>query len=122
MWRFCGKAQSPHTFGKIKLNYGTFISEWFTEDLLTIEMKKTQILMNKLVYLGLSILELSKILMYEFSYDSSKRKYSCQAKWCYMDTGSFIAYIKADDIYESIAEDVENILYSSNFELPKGKN
>ena len=39
-----------------------------------------------------------------------------------MDTGSFIAYIKADDIYESIAEDVENILYSSNFELPKGKN
>ena len=85
-------------------------------------MKKTQILMNKLVYLGLSILELSKILMYECSYNYSKPKYSGQAKLCYMDTDSFIAYIKADDIYESIVEDVENIFYSSNFELPKGKN
>ena len=85
-------------------------------------MKKTQILMNKLVYLGLSILELSKILMYECSYSYSKPKYSGQAKLCYMDTDSFIACIKADDIYESIAEDVENIFYSSNFELPKGKN
>ena len=39
------------------------------EHFLAIEMKKTEILMNKLVYLGLSILELSKILMHEFWYD-----------------------------------------------------
>ena len=48
-------------------------------------MKKTQILVNKPVYLGLSILELSKILMYEFWYEYSKLKYGEKAKLCYMD-------------------------------------
>ena len=55
--------------------------------------------MNKSVYLGLSILELSKILMYEFWYDYVKPKYRKKAKPCYMDTDSFIVYIKTDDIY-----------------------
>ena len=64
-------------------------------------------IMNKPVYLGFSILELSKILMYELSYDYVKPKYGEKAKWCYMDTDSFIAYIKTDDIYKDIAEDVE---------------
>ena len=60
--------------------------------------------MNKLVYLGLSTLELNKILMYEFWYDFVKPKYGVKAKSCYMDTGSFIAHLKTDDIYEDIAE------------------
>ena len=53
------------------------IIKFFTENLLVIEMikKKTEILMNKPVYLGLSILELSKILMYEFWYDYVQTKY-----------------------------------------------
>ena len=63
--------------------------------------------MNKPVHLGLSILELSKILMYEFWYDYVKPKYGEKAKLCYMDTNSFIVYIKTDDIYKDIAEDVE---------------
>ena len=50
--------------------------------------------MNKPVYLGLSILELSKILMYEFCYDYIKPKYGEKAKLCYVDTNSFIVYIK----------------------------
>ena len=50
--------------------------------------------MNKPVYLGLSVLELSKILMYEFWYDYVKPKYDEKAKLCYMDTDSFIVYIK----------------------------
>ena len=54
-------------------NYHT--TKFFTENLLAIEMKKTEILMNKPVYLGLSILELSKILMYEFRYDYEKSNY-----------------------------------------------
>ena len=58
------------------------------------EMKKTQVLMNKPVYLGLSILELSKILIYEFWYDYVKPKYGEKAKLSYMDTDSFIVYIK----------------------------
>ena len=59
--------------------------------------------MNKSVYLGLSILELSKILMYEFWYDYVKPKYGEKAKLCYMDTDSFIVYIKTGGIYKNIA-------------------
>ena len=61
--------------------------------------------MNKPVYLQLSMLELSKILTYEFWYDCVKSKYVKKAKLCFMDTDSFIVYIKTDD--EDIAEDDE---------------
>ena len=70
-------------------------------------MRKTQILMNKPVYLGLSILDLNKTVMYEFWYDYVKPKYGENAKLCYMDTDSFIVHVKADDTYKDIAEDVE---------------
>ena len=66
------------------LNYHT--TKFFTENLLVTEMKKTEILMDKTVYLELSILELSKILMYEFWYDYVKPKDGEKAKLCYMDT------------------------------------
>ena len=82
-------------------------TKFFTDNLLAMEMKKTEILMNKPVYLGISILELSKILMYEFWYDYVKPKYGEKVKLCYMDTDSFIVSIKADDFYKNIAEDVE---------------
>ena len=74
------------------------------------EMRKTQIIMNKPVYLGLSILDLSKTLMYKFWYDYVKPKYGGNAKLCYMDTDSFIAHVKTYDIYKDIAEDVETRL------------
>ena len=70
-------------------NYHT--TKWFSEDLLAIEMKKTKVKMNKPAYLGLSILEISKTLMYEFWYDYIKPKYQNNAKLCYMDTDSFIS-------------------------------
>ena len=63
--------------------------------------------MNKPVHLGLLILKLSKILMYEFWYNYANPKYSEKVKMCYMDTVSFIVYIKREDIYKDIAEDVE---------------
>ena len=72
--------------------------------------------MNKPVYLGLSILELSKILMYEFCYDYVKPKYDKRAKLCSMDTHSFIIYTETDDIYKDIAEDVETRFDTSNNE------
>ena len=59
----------------------------FTENFCPIEIKRTQILMSKPVYLGLLILEISKILMYEFWYDYVKPKYGEQEKLCYMDAG-----------------------------------
>ena len=56
--------------------------KFFTESLLAIEMRKTQIFMNRLVYFGLSILELSKIVMYEFWYNYVKLKYGEKTKSC----------------------------------------
>ena len=95
-------------------------------DLSIIEMKKTKVKMNKPIYLGLSILEISKTLMYEFWYDYMKPKYGNKVKLCYMDTDSFIIKIKTNDFYEDIASDVGNWFDTSNYEvnrpLPTGKN
>ena len=89
-------------------------------------MKKTQILMNKPVYLGLSVIDLSKTVMHELWFDYLKPKYGENAKLCYMDTDSFLVHVKTDDIYKDIAEDVEKRYDTSNFEidrpLPRGKN
>ena len=60
-------------------------TRFFTENLLAIEMRITEILMNKPVYLGLSVLGLSKMLMYEFWYDYVKPKYGEKGKLCYME-------------------------------------
>ena len=82
--------------------------------------------MNKPVYLGLSILEISKILMYEFWYDYIKPTYQDNAKLYYVDTDSFIINVKTEDVYEDIAKDVEKRFDTSNYEvnrsLPTGKN
>ena len=103
-----------------------YTTKFFTENLLAIEKKKTEILMNKPVHLGLSILELSKILMHKLHYDYVKSKYNEKAKLCYMDTDSFLVYIKTDYINKYIAEDVEARSDTSNYELdrplPKGEN
>ena len=105
-------------------NYHT--TKWFSEKLLAIEMKKAKVKMNKPVYLGLSILEICKTLMYEFWYDYLKPKYSDNVKLCYMETDSFIVHIKAKDFYKDIANDVEKRFDTSNYEinrlLPTGKN
>ena len=60
--------------------------------------------MNKPVYLGLSILDLSKTVMYKFWYDYVKPKYGENAKLCYMDTDGFILHVKKEDIYTNILQ------------------
>ena len=76
---------------------------FFTGSLLVIEMKNLQIIINRPVYFGLSILE----LIYAFWYDYVKRKFGEKAKLCYMDTDGFIVYITTEDIYKDIVEDLE---------------
>ena len=118
------------TTGRVK-NY--LVSEpiyrntyFFTENLLVIEMKKTQITMSTLVYSGLSILDLSKTLRYEFWYDFVKPKYGEKSKLCYIDTDSFNVHVKTKDIYREIAENVEKRSDISTFEIDRpllvGKN
>ena len=82
-------------------------TKWFPEDLLAIEMKKIKVKINKPVNVVLSILEISKTLMYKFWYDYIKPKYENNAKLCYMDTSSFIIHIKTEDFYKGIADDVK---------------
>ena len=73
-------------------------------------MNKTKEKMNKPIYLRLSILDISKILMYEFWYDYMKPKYNDNVKLYYMDTDSFVMNIKTSDFYKDIANDVEKRL------------
>ena len=98
----------------------------FTKNLLAIKTEKTQIVMNKPVYLGLTILDLNKILIYDFWYNYIISKYGEKGKLCYMVTASFIVHIKTEDIYKDIAEDVETRFGTSNYEidrpLPMRKN
>ena len=105
-------------------NYHTI--NYISEDLSVIEMNKTRVKMNRPVYLALSILDISKILMYEFWYDYMKPKYGNRVKLCYMDTDSFIMSIKTNDLYKDISIDVDKRSDTSNYEinraLPTGKN
>ena len=96
-------------------NYHTI--NLISEDLSIIKMKKTKVKMNKPIYLGLSILEISKTLMYKFWYDYMKPKYNDNLKLCYMDTDSFIMNIKTNDFYKDISNDVENRFDTSNYEV-----
>ena len=66
----------------------------FIENLLVIEIRKTETLINKPVYLGLSILDLSKSVIYEFWADYVKQKYVENVKPCYLDIDSFIVHVK----------------------------
>ena len=71
------------------------------------EIGKIKVVMNKPVYLGQAILDLSKIVMYEFHYDYMVPKYGLEKlKLCYMDTDSLVYDIKTEDFYEDIVDDV----------------
>ncbi|MCE2507588.1 MAG: hypothetical protein J4F36_14200, partial [Nitrosopumilaceae archaeon] len=98
----------------------------FSEDLMSIELGYIKLMMNKPIYLGQTILDLSKMVMYEFHYDYIKPKYGSKAQLCYMDTDSLIYHIKTEDFYKDIANDVKKRFDTSNFSvnrpLPIGVN
>ena len=98
----------------------------FSENLVAIEMRKTKVKMNKPIYVGMTILDISKTLMYEFWYEYLKPKYEDKIKLCYMDTDILMSIIKTEDFYEDIANDVEKRFDTSNYDvdrpLPMGKN
>ena len=90
-------------------------------------MGKVRVVMNKPVYLGQAILDLSKTIMYEFHYDYMKCKYKDEdLKLCYMDTDSLIYSIHTEDFYADIADDIEPRFDTSGYvpdrPLSVGKN
>ena len=88
----------------------------FSNHLMAIEMKKTRIKMNKPLYLGASILDISETLIYEFWYDYLKPKYGDRVKLCYTDTDSFIIHIKTEYFFEDISNYVDKWSDTSNFD------
>ena len=92
-------------------------TKFISKDLLIMEMKMTEVVMNKAIYLVQAILDISKTLMYELWYDYIKSKFGDKARLCYMDTA--LLYI---------AEYVERWFDTSNFNekdkipLPVAKN
>ena len=94
-------------------NYHT--TKHFSDNSLATEMKKAKVKMNKLLYLGMSILDISKTLMFEFWYDYVKPKYNDKAKLCYMNTDSVVLNIFTEYFFEDINNDVERWLDTSNY-------
>ena len=89
----------------------------FSDHLMAIEMKKIIVTMAKPLHLGMSILDISKILlMYEFWYDYINLTYGDRAKLCYTDTDSVIIYIKTEDFFKDISNDVEGWFDTCNYD------
>ena len=86
-----------------------------SKHLLVMEMKKTEVRMNKPIYLGQAVLDFSKTLMFEIWYDYLKPMYGDKIRLCYTDTDSFIIHIKTDDFFKDISADVDKWFDTSNF-------
>ena len=87
----------------------------FCEELIAIHMKKTSLTMNKPVYLGMCILDLSKTIMYDFHYNYIKRKYGDKAKLLFTDTDSLMYEIETEDFYKDISGDVKDRFDTSDY-------
>ena len=87
-----------------------------SKPLLVMEMKKTEVKINKPIYLGQAVLDLSKTLIFEFWYDYLKPMYGDKIRLCYTDTDGFIIHIKTDDFYKDISAEVDKWFDTSNFD------
>ena len=87
----------------------------FNTNLISVHMKKTSLTMNKPVYLGMCILELSKTVMFDFHYKYIKPKYGNKAKLLFTDTDSFLYEIETEDFYKDISGDVKDKFDTSEY-------
>ena len=87
----------------------------FSENLVSVHMKKTSLTMNKPVYLGMCILDLSKTIMYDFHYNYIKPKYGEKTKLLFTDTDSLMYEIETEDFYKDISGDVKDRFDTSDY-------
>ena len=78
--------------------------EIFNEHLVGIQNRKEKVLLNKPIYVGMSVLDLSKWLMYDFYYNHLKKTYGKDVKLCYTDTDSVIIQVETNDLYKDMLE------------------
>ena len=98
-------------------NYkGSFV--FGDSELVSVSMGESKVTLNKPIYLGQAILDISKTLMYDFHYRYVKPKYGDRARLLFTDTDSLCYRIQTEDFYEDISEDVPKWFDTSNF--PKG--
>ncbi|KAJ4444899.1 hypothetical protein ANN_06697 [Periplaneta americana] len=97
----------------------------FAENLVGIHLAQTQILFDKALYVGMCILELSKVHMYNFHYSIMKDQFGDKLNLCYMDTDSFIYLIETDDLYhdlQNVRDHFDTSVYSTNHILFSSHN
>ena len=87
----------------------------FSENLISIHMKKTKLTFNKPVYLGMCILDLGKTLRYDFHYNYIMQKYGDKAKLLFTDTDSLMYEIQTEDFYKDISKDVKDRFDTSDY-------
>lgn len=113
------KTNERESYDASQPNY--YSNEWFAEDLLATEMNKRHVRMFTPIYLGMSIIDISKTLMYEFHCSYLKPKYDKIVEILYMGTDTCILHIKTDNLYEYIKSDVKDDK-DDNGSLPTGIN
>jgi len=86
-----------------KPNFKSF--KIFSENLIAVHMNKTSMKFNKPIYVGMSILEISKTLMYDFHYNTIKKRYNENSKLLFTDTDSLCYEIKTEDVYKDMMHD-----------------
>ena len=97
----------------VKPNFHSCIE--ITEEMVAIEMSRVRTEYNKPIYIGFSVLELSKWKMYNFHYDYMKPKYLENINLCYMDTDSFIYDVRTNDMYDDIRNDIPTYFDTSAY-------
>ncbi len=119
---------SRHIANKLAIKPNFDKNTVFCENLIAVHMKKTQLKLDKPIYLGASILDISKTLMYDFHYDYIKKNYGQKSKLLFTDTDSLCYEIQTEDFYKDISGDVERVFDTSNYskdhlsKIPTGKN
>ena len=87
----------------------------FDENLVAVHMRKTKLFFNKPVFVGMSILDIAKILMFDFHFNYAKKKRGEKCQLCFTDTDSLLYEIKTDDFFENIKADVDAKFDTSDF-------
>ena len=75
----------------------------FNKHLVGIQNHKEKVLLNKPIYVGMSVLDLSKHLMYDFYYNTLKVRYGDKIRLLYTDTDSLIVKVDTEDIYADMS-------------------
>ncbi len=119
---------SRHIANKLAIKPNFDKNTIFCENLIAVHMKKTQLKLDKPIYLGASILDISKTLMYDFHYNYVKRNYGQKSKLLFTDTDNLCYEIQTEDFYKDISGDVWRFFDTSNYpkdhpsKIPTGKN